>query len=304
MGFNKFLLASAACVTLAACASTMTSSENEVSALNDATAVGSPFTQQLTAEYRAYSNYELQEAHDYADALHFARKGLETARGVEVMPEPTVDWDLNKQQIDELAMAYDRLINAFDRGSREILPGQSAIAQARYDCWVEEAEESNDEVPCKADFLAVMSELEAAMPVEQPAPVMAPEEFPAPVTMIDTNEPLNVEEAVYLVFFDFDSSTVDQGGMNVLDTVVNEVQTRNIEEITIVGHTDTSGSKSYNERLAKRRADGVKARLVASGIPAENISTEARGESELLVETQDNIREPANRRAVITFGEK
>lgn len=303
MAFNKFILAPVACIALAACTTAMSRSENEVTRLNEASAVGSPFTQQLVAEYRAYSNFELNQEYDYADALHFARKGLAAASGVEVMPEPTVDWNLSKNQIDELAMAYARLVDAFDRGSREVLPGQSAIAQARYDCWVEEAEESQD-VPCKADFLAVMSELEAAMPMQQPEPVMAPEAFPEPVTMIETDEPLNIAEAVYLVFFDFDSSVVDEGGMNVLDTVVNEIQTRNIETVTIVGHTDTSGSDTYNRDLAMRRANGVKARLVAQGVPSSAITTEARGESELLVQTQDNIREPANRRAVITFGER
>ena len=68
--------------------------------------------------------------------------------------------------------------------------------------------------------------------------------------MIDTNEPLNIQEAMYLVFFDFDSDDVNADGRGaVIDAVVSEVQTRNINTIR-VGHTDTTGSQAYNNRLA------------------------------------------------------
>lgn len=300
MTFSKMILTGALVLGLGACSAF--EGNNEVEKLNAATANGSPFAQQLTSEYRAFANYELKDEMDYADALHFARKGLDAAQGVYVMPEPVNDWDLNANEIAELSNAYARLISAFDRGAREVLPGKTAIAQARYDCWIEEQEEVSEGqamgLPCKADFMTAMSEVEAALPeiVE-----MVEEEFPAPVSMIDSNEPLNVQEAMYLVFFDFDSSSVNADGANVVDAVVDEIRSRNIQTIRVVGHTDTSGSDAYNARLANRRGESVKAALMQRGIPAMNVMVEGRGESELLVQTADGIREPANRRAVITF---
>jgi OOP family OmpA-OmpF porin len=307
MNAMKSFVLTAAIIGVSACSAF--SGNNEVEKLEEASAVGSPFNQQLTAEYRAFSNYELNTERDYADALHFARKGLAAAEGTNVMPEPVSDWNINAGQIVELSEAYERLVSAIDRGAREILPAKTAIAQARYDCWIEEEEEvaagGNMDVPCKADFMAAMSEIEAAIPAAAPQPQMAQptmgEEFPAPVTMLDSNEPLNIQEAMYLVFFDFDMSNINQGGMDVVQTVVNEMQSRNIQNVRVVGHTDTSGSESYNQALAMRRAESVKSQMVLMGIPAGNITTEARGESDLLVETQDGIREPANRRSVITF---
>lgn len=297
MSFLKTTLASAAILTLAACSAF--SGNNEVEKLNNAEASGSPFTQQLTVEYRAFSNFELEEESDFADALHFARKGLASAKGINVMPEPVVDWDLTAPEIEELSAAYLRLVGVLDRGAREMMPGKAAIAQARYDCWVEEAEETNDtNIPCKNDFMAVMDELDGDV-AQAPQPVE--EAFPAPVTMIDSNEPLNIQDAMYLVFFDFDRSSINQGASNVVETVFNEIQSRNISAITVVGHTDTSGSDAYNRRLAMRRANAVKDELVNLGVPADMIATESRGENDLLVQTQDGIREPANRRAVITF---
>lgn len=302
MTIAKTILMATAMVGLAAC-STAFDGNNEVEMLNEASAGGSPFTQQLTSEYRAFADFELNSEKDYADALHFARKGMEAAKGVNVMPEPVNDWDLTAGQITELSEGYALLVSAIDRGAREVLPGKAAIAQARYDCWIEDEEEvaagKPSDVNCKADFMSALSELEAALPASAPQPMM--EEFPAPVTMIDSNEPLNISEAMYLVFFDFDSSSVNNEGMDVVQTVVNEMQSRNIMGVDIVGHTDTSGSDAYNQRLANQRATSIKNELVSRGIPAGSITVSGRGESELLVQTQDGIREPANRRGVITF---
>lgn len=303
MTFTKFMFIGATVVGLSACSSF--SSNQEVEKLQMATAVGSPFTQQLTSEYKAFSDFELDNEKDYADALHFSRKGLSAAEGVNVMPEPVNDWDLRAADIAELAPAYARLISAFDRGAREILPGKSAIAQARYDCWIEEQEEiangTGSTVPCKDDFMRVMSEVEAALPAEaMPAPVME-EQFPAPVTMLDSNEPLNIAEAMYLVFFDFDKSSVNAEGISVLEFVVAEFNNGQINGINVVGHTDTSGSAAYNAKLANRRASSIKGELIARGVPAGAVTISGVGENDLLVATQDGIREPANRRGVITF---
>ncbi len=296
MSFLKTTVMTVAVISLAACANL--GAGNEVEKLNEANAGGSPFTQQLTTEYRAFSNYELKQEKDYADALHFARKGLAAAKGTNVMPEPVTDWDLSAPEIQELSAGYLRLVAALDRGAREIMPGKAAIAQARFDCWIEEQEEVDGEVGCKNDFLAVMNELEGSL---TPAPQPSAEEFPEPIGMIDNNEPLNVQDAMYLVFFDFDKSNINQGASNVIDTVMNEIKAQNIQTIRIVGHTDTSGSDAYNQKLSKRRAEAVKAQLVQMGVPAAQITTDNRGESDLLVQTQDGIREPANRRSVITF---
>jgi outer membrane protein OmpA-like peptidoglycan-associated protein len=53
--------------------------------------------------------------------------------------------------------------------------------------------------------------------------------------------------------------------------------------------------------LSQRRADAVKAELVRQGIPANEIVTHAKGESEPLVPTANGVREPSNRRVEIVF---
>ncbi|HEY8963344.1 MAG TPA: OmpA family protein [Alphaproteobacteria bacterium] len=294
----------AAVLTFSACS--MAQGYSEVNALNKANAGGSPFTQQLTAEYKAFSNYLLNDMKDYADALHFARKGLASASGENVMPEPVNDYDLEAAEITELSDARARLVSAFDRGAREIIPGKSAVAQARYDCWIEQDEGSvNDtgktgNLDCKGQFMAAMQEVEAALPAAAPAPIDAG--VPAPVGMMDgTGEPMALKEAMYLVFFDWDKSDITTGGATVLDAVAQEVKNRGVQHINVVGHCDTSGPTDYNEKLAMRRANAIKKALIERGVAADQISVSGRGENELLVQTNDNVREPANRRGVITF---
>lgn len=284
---------------------TVFSSFSEVDALNETQAVGSPFTQALADEYRAFANRELRDMFDYPDALHFARKGLAAASGETVLPEPVSDWSLEPQAIQELSAARGRLIIAFDWGARETRPVLAAQAQAAYDCWIEGQEENWDDsgdMFCKTRFQEIMAELEAGLepPVQEPVVFEPPPEEPA-MFDVDASEPMKPEDAVYLVFFDWDKSNLTVGALNVIDAVAEEVSKNPPQTITIVGHTDTSGPTLYNERLAFRRANSVRDALIERNVDPSLIVVDAKGESELLVPTEDGVREPANRRANISF---
>lgn len=74
---------------------------------------------------------------------------------------------------------------------------------------------------------------------------------------------------------------------------------RQAPEIFIVGHTDTVGSSSHNQKLSIKRAEKVRQSLINLGVPAEGIQVSGRGESDLLVKTPDNTKEPKNRRVEI-----
>lgn len=266
---------------------------NEIEALNEAEHVGSPFAQSLAAEYKDFANFQLDEAFDYPDALHFARKGLAASAGEAVMPEPVTDWNLSSDHVKELASARGRLIIAYDLGAREIAPASAAKAQAKFDCWIEQQEEnwkSQEAVTCKQEFLSIMAELEGL--IQQPAPTAEPVQEPPP---------LAPEEALYLVFFNWDSSELSAGAKNVLDAVAEEVAKNPPSQVLISGHADTSGNKDYNAKLAFKRANVVRDALVALGVSADLMVVDSKGENELLVATSDNVREPANRRVNISF---
>jgi OOP family OmpA-OmpF porin len=293
---NLFL--SASVIALSGC--TAFSSFSEVEALNDAKAVGSPFTQALASEYRSYSNSELKDMFDYPDALHFARKGLAAASGETVLPEPISDWNLKEPQIGELSAARGRLIVAYDLGARETSPALAARAQAKFDCWIENQEESQakDAAPaCKVEFMKAIEEIEGGLQAPVASPVAeAPGDYG-----VDPNAPMAAENAMYLVFFNWDSSKLGDGAASVLDAVAAEVSKNPPQAVNLVGFADTSGAIDYNRNLGFKRAEAVKKALVKRGVDASIIKTDSRGEDELMVATPDNVREPANRRVSISF---
>ena len=283
---------------------TVFDSFSEVDALNEAQAVGTPFTQALADEYRTYSNSELHEMFDFPDALHFARKGLAAAAGDAVLPEPLSDWNLDTQHMSELGAARGRLMVAFDLGAREQAPALSARVQALFDCWIEQQEEdweSQDIQHCKSGFMKAMNELEAGLqpPAEEIAPM--PEEVEVSPFDISADKPMAPENAMYLIFFDWDSHKLGESTFSVLDAVAQEIAKNPPAQVSLVGHADTSGPQTYNQRLAFKRAGSVRDALIERGVNPDLMFLESRGESELLVPTPDNVKEPANRRVNILF---
>ena len=84
-----------------------------------------------------------------------------------------------------------------------------------------------------------------------------------------------------------------------LEKVFAELKRRPLPDIVVIGHTDTVGSSSHNDKLSLARAERLREMLVALGIPAERVQAAGRGKRELLVPTEDNVSEARNRRVEI-----
>jgi outer membrane protein OmpA-like peptidoglycan-associated protein len=69
--------------------------------------------------------------------------------------------------------------------------------------------------------------------------------------------------------------------------------------IDVYGHTDTVGSTASNQVLSENRARAVANYLIGKGVPASRIRWQGFGETQLKVQTADNVNEPANRRVEI-----
>lgn len=138
--------------------------------------------------------------------------------------------------------------------------------------------------------------VQAPAPAPAPAPVAAPAPAPAPAAA-----PAAQIQRNFLVFFDFNEATLTPEASRIIQQAATTARQGNVTRITATGHTDTSGSPQYNQRLSERRADAVRADLVRQGIPANQIVTIGRGESELRVRTADGVREPQNRRVEIVL---
>ncbi|HSU43120.1 MAG TPA: OmpA family protein [Casimicrobiaceae bacterium] len=105
--------------------------------------------------------------------------------------------------------------------------------------------------------------------------------------------------AHYTLYFVEGSDDLTQDSKDALERMFDDLARRTVRDIVIVGHTDAVGSDQYNDALAKKRADAVRALLVARGVAANDIVAIGRGKRELLIATPSGIAEPRNRRVEI-----
>jgi outer membrane protein OmpA-like peptidoglycan-associated protein len=101
------------------------------------------------------------------------------------------------------------------------------------------------------------------------------------------------------VFFDWDKATLTARARQIIREAADASTHVQVTRIDVNGHTDTTGSAQYNKGLSIRRASAVKAELIRNGVPANVISIQGFGFTELLVQTGPGVREPQNRRVEI-----
>lgn len=81
-----------------------------------------------------------------------------------------------------------------------------------------------------------------------------------------------------------------------LDQVAATLQEYRSTAIDIYGHTDSTGSDSYNQTLSERRAQSVADYLVMRGIDRVRLATRGFGESQPIADNGTDAGRAANRR--------
>jgi len=139
------------------------------------------------------------------------------------------------------------------------------------------------------------------IPAPAPAPVAAPQEV-QPVAPVVEAAPQPVSEKVSFAaeaLFDFDRALVKPEGKAALDDLMRKLQGMDTEVMIAVGHTDSVGSDTYNQKLSLRRADAVKAYLVSKGLDQARLYTEGKGETQPIADNATAEGRARNRRVVI-----
>ena len=103
----------------------------------------------------------------------------------------------------------------------------------------------------------------------------------------------------FIIFFGFNKCNITAEADAVLSEAAASAKSTGSASVRIVGHTDTVGSNAANQQLSECRANAAKANLTGKGVAEGSISTSGKGESELTVQTGDNVKEPQNRRATV-----
>ncbi len=183
----------------------------------------------------------------------------------------------------------------------------------------EEAAVAGAAVGAALGYLAC-NEGEAAPPPPEPMPAPAPVSRPEPpkdsdgdgvLDMLDEcpNTPLGTPvdhrgcpeiPDLQGVHFDFDKHSLTSEGKSILDTAVRILDNNPHVRVEIVGHTDSTGSDEYNQKLSERRANSVSDYLEKNGISSNRLLATGRGESQSVADNDTRNGRAMNRRVELT----
>ncbi|HEY1913456.1 MAG TPA: OmpA family protein [Vicinamibacterales bacterium] len=104
----------------------------------------------------------------------------------------------------------------------------------------------------------------------------------------------------FILYFRFESNELTDESHALLPKVLDAVRQQPFPDVSVIGHTDTTGTNSGNYQLGLRRANTIRDRLIESGISASLIEATSHGEADPLIKTADEVLEPRNRRVEIT----
>ncbi len=104
----------------------------------------------------------------------------------------------------------------------------------------------------------------------------------------------------YKIYFGKDSDSISDDAEKVLKSFIAQEQNR-AGSVSIFGFTDRSGNAAYNQRLALRRANGVRSFLIQQGFDFRKINAvDGLGEDPAASKIDDG-KEDANQRTVVLY---
>lgn len=117
----------------------------------------------------------------------------------------------------------------------------------------------------------------------------------------------NKRMCLFKVNFDFDSYNLRPESLKYLDDVVRMMQTFPDINVKVIGHTDSIGSDTYNQRLSSNRAQSVVSYIVMQGIAESRLQSEGWGEQYPLDDNGTDEGRARNRRVeieIVNYGTK
>ena len=147
---------------------------------------------------------------------------------------------------------------------------------------------------------AVQQQLLDALPPEEAANITRPL-----IEVVTDGKIANVGDTLELnseVLFNYNEATLTPAASEVIDQAAKDITAASTTgAITITGHTDNTGSDSYNLDLSQRRAQAV-ADALRPLLPAGiTMTVDGKGETEPTADNATDAGKAANRRVTITL---
>jgi len=103
------------------------------------------------------------------------------------------------------------------------------------------------------------------------------------------------------LLFAYDSDVIQSAARANLTELANSLKKYPESQLLIVGHTDDTGSDSYNQGLSQRRSDAAATFLQSQGIARSRIQTSGKGESEPVATNESDAGRQQNRRVEVAI---
>jgi len=99
--------------------------------------------------------------------------------------------------------------------------------------------------------------------------------------------------------FKVGSSVLQSGAQNDLNRFADVVREFDKTNVTIIGHTDSTGSEAANQKLSEQRAEAVRSLAISRGVAAGRITTVGLGEGQPVADNKTEYGRQLNRRVEI-----
>jgi len=106
------------------------------------------------------------------------------------------------------------------------------------------------------------------------------------------------------VLFDVDEATLKPGGQRAVTELKNFLSEYKERNVLIEGHTDNTGSDSYNQKLSQQRANAVRQALIGQGVAGTRIRSAGLGEQYPKASNNTNAGRQQNRRVEVIISDK
>lgn len=215
---------------------------------------GEGFGALLAQEYRNLAVLEEEFRNDAAAAAPYAAKATRAKRGTPVWPEDPTKVKLPPARQRELALAYNMVLDALAHMRSEDNAALLALAQTRYDCWLERTVAGRD----SAEISICRDMMNRALGM------------------------LNVPAGrgmTYVVRFADDETVLGEDALAVIEQAAQAWEGRAGWEVQLVGHAATKGNRDHNRRLSMRRAVAVRNMLAQQGVDPDAVTIVARTDS-------------------------
>lgn len=128
-------------------------------------------------------------------------------------------------------------------------------------------------------------------------PELAPAPAPKPMAVAAPTAPAQPRTETLSLssdgLFQFNKAVLLPAGKKKLDELVAKLAGKSYEQIQVAGYTDRLGSQKINQRLSQKRAEAVKAYLVAKKLDGKRIVAEGKGSADPVTKADQCVGKPS-----------